>query len=1062
MFLGVLLPLSAMGQQPDWENQFITGINKEPGRTFFIPYHSREGSLSGSWSASEYYRSLNGLWKFHWSSDVKTRPLDFHQQGFDVSSWNEIEVPSDWQMKGYGVPIYLNVDYPFEKNPPFITGIDNPVGSYVRKFSIPEKWSGQKVIIHFGAVNSAMNLWINGEKAGYSQGSKTPAEFDITPFLIRGENTIAVEVFRWCDGSYLEDQDMWRLSGIERDVFLYCLPETHIDDFFLRTALVHNYSDGDLSLSVDLNNERSSTFKGSLKIELLDKSSLDLVYEAEKNLDIPAGSVETIEEHAIIRSPKRWSAETPDLYIIILSLAGENGNVLQVVRHDAGFRTSEIKDGQLMINGVPVYLKGVNRHEHDDVNGHVISIEDMVEDIRLMKQFNINAVRTSHYPNDPRWYQLCNEYGLYVVDEANIESHAMGSLWNNGYSLSRTLGNQPDWKTAHLERTQRMVMRDKNHPCIIIWSLGNEAGSGENFRATSSWIKEFDDTRPVQYEQAWTEDYTDIVCPMYYQEKDLIKYVNSGDSRPLILCEYSHAMGNSNGNIKDYWDLFKQHKSLQGGFIWDWMDQGILQKTPDGRSYWAYGGDFGPDNVPSDEDFCANGLVFPDRTPKPGLYEVKNACRYIDFEAVDIDAGKILISNNYHFLSSESFTFRYKVIAGSLVIGEGTIDLKQSIPPGGKTEINLPVNGIEIPDLPEYIIEVWAETSAPTKALPLGHRLAEQQFIVNQDIQVNQPGDKPTCSLTASKTDEKITVSGENYQWVFDRNSGLLNEFNCSGKNMLTDDLRPNFWRVPTNHDRGNDLQNRCRVWKDITLSLQNMEVKQHDDGRIGIYCQFRADNMKASYMINYLISCDGNLVVSANINLQQEDLPEMPRFGMRLEMPGHYRQFSWFGRGPQESYQDRNSGALLGWYSGIVLDQHVPYIFPQENGNKTDIRWMSLQDSSGSGLAVAGHTLLSGGVSHYTLEDLENNLRHATDVPCKNLTEWHIDYLQMGVGGDNSWGYHTHDQYKLLEKEYAYLFIIYPVHSKDMQYLDNKALQKSAELLDILPEDFYDKLTQN
>jgi len=464
--------------------------------------------------------------------------MDFYKQDFDVSSWASIDVPSDWQMKGYGVPIYLNVNYPFRKNPPFITGIDNPVGSYVRKFALPENWAGKKIIIHFGAVNSALNLWINGEKVGYSQGSKTPAEFDITPFLIKGENTIAVEIFRWCDGSYLEDQDMWRLSGIERDVFIYCLPETHIDDFFMRAGLVNNYSDGNFSLSVDLNNESSNAFKGSLKIELLDKSSHELVYETKKDIDIPAASIETIEDETIIKSPKQWSAETPDLYILILSLAGQNGNVLQVVGHDAGFRTSEIKDGQLMINGVPVYLKGVNRHEHDDVNGHVISMEDMVEDIRLMKQFNINAVRTSHYPNDPRWYQLCNEYGLYVVDEANIESHAMGSLWNGGYSLSRTLGNQPDWGKAHLERTQRMVMRDKNHPSIIIWSLGNEAGSGVNFRATSGWIKDFDDTRPVQYEQAWTEDYTDIVCPMYYREKDLIEYVKSGDNRPLILCEY--------------------------------------------------------------------------------------------------------------------------------------------------------------------------------------------------------------------------------------------------------------------------------------------------------------------------------------------------------------------------------------------------------------------------------------------------------------------------------------------------------------------------------------------
>jgi beta-galactosidase len=1060
ILLVILMPLISLAQQPeiqslpDWENHKVTGINKEPGHTFFIPAQSIKVSLSGNREDSDHFLSLNGKWKFHWSPDVIRRPLDFFQSDYDVSGWKEIDIPSDWQMKGYGIPIYLNVNYPFDKNPPFITGIDNPVGSYVKKIRIPEEWNGKKIILHFGAVNSAMNVWINGKKLGYSQGSKTPAEFDITSFVSSGENILSAEVFRWCDGSYLEDQDMWRLSGIERDVFLYCMPETHVHDFFLRAGLVNNYTDGDFRLSVDLNNESSKTFEGFLNIELLDKSSSDIIYHIQKSVDIPSGSTTVIEELAIIESPKIWSAEKPDLYSLVLTLIDKKGKTLQVISHDAGFRTSEVKDGQLMVNGVPVYLKGVNRHEHDDVNGHVVSYDDMVADILLMKQFNINAVRTSHYPNDPVWYQLCNQYGLYVVDEANIESHAMGSLWNDGYSLDQTLGNQPEWEEAHMDRTQRMVLRDKNHPSIIIWSLGNEAGSGDNFRATSSWIKEYDETRPVQYEQAWTEDYTDIVCPMYYREADLVEYASSGDPRPLILCEYSHAMGNSNGNIKDYWDLFKKHKSLQGGFIWDWMDQGILQETPDGRSYWAYGGDFGPADVPSDEDFCANGLIFSDRTPKPGLFEVKNVQRSIDFTSVDPEAGTFSILNNYNFLSSEYFSFRYNITAGNQVVREGIIKPDQVILPGTKAAVNIPAAVSALPPASEYIIEIWAEIEKPLPGLPKGHRVAEQQFVIDKDIAPDAAINIASCTHQINENEGNISIAGENYHYVFDKSTGHLSELHYYGKNLLTNDLRPNFWRVPTNNDRGNWLQNRCRIWKDPELSIQDFELTESENGTIGLTYLYKLENIEASYSIHYEVHCDGSLSVRASIELDEDDLPEMPRFGMRLEMPGSYNRFSWYGRGPHESYQDRNSGALIGWYSGTVSEQHVPYIFPQENGNKTDIRWMAIQDSSGFGLLAAGISGLSGGAFHYTIEDLENNLRHSSDVPCRNITEWHIDHLQMGVGGDNTWGYHTHDKYKLLESAYNYEYILMPVNSLLINELDLKAQTRASLLKEIIAED--------
>lgn len=1033
IFILTMVGISGISQVNDWENPELTGINKLEPHTFSVPYHSKTIALTHDWASSEYFQSLNGVWKFHWSPNPESRPVDFYNENYDVGSWDNIDVPSDWQMRGYGVPIYTNVKYPFKKNPPHIPHQYNPVGSYRRTIQIPEEWTGKEVIIHFGAVNSAMYLWVNGVKVGYSQGSKTPAEFNITKFLKKDKNSLSVEVYRWCDGSYLEDQDMWRLSGIERDVFLYALPKTHIWDYHIKSNLTKDYKHGDLSVNVQLRQADNEDFSGNLKVELLDDKS-STVYTESKSINGDDKNEYSFSK--IIKNAQKWSAEKPNLYELILTLEDDKGTEKQVLSHQVGFRTSEIKNGQFCINGVPVYLKGVNRHEHDDIEGHVVSVEDMITDIKLMKQFNINAVRTSHYPTDPRFYQLCNEYGLYVVDEANIESHDMGSLWNDGYSLETTLGNNPLWGKAHLERTQRMVERDKNHPSIVIWSLGNEAGSGVNFRANTAWIKEKDNTRPVQYEQAWIEDYTDIVCPMYPKIETILEYVEMNDGRPYIMCEYAHAMGNSTGNFQDYWDVIESHESLQGGFIWDWVDQGLRQTSPEGKVYWAYGGDFGPAHVPSDEDFCANGLVFSDKTPKPGLYEVKKVYQYLEFDSEEPATGKFTMKNKYHFTNSDDFDIYYELAAENKIIKQGKADFKKVVLPSQSREFTIPFEDITFMDGTEYFVNIWAETKSANKALDKDFEVAREQFVIHIEQRIKNQETIATSAMRMDENENFMFITGNDFRVVISKESGLISEYTVNGTNYLKDPLTPNFWRVPTNNDRGNGHHHRCAIWKNPEASDVQLKIVSQNPEEIKAEITFNFPELEASYVLNYSIASDATIRIDASFETVSDQLPEMPRFGMRVTLPYEFNTLSWFGRGPHESYIDRKTSAFVGWYSGSVIEQHTPYIFPQENGNKTDIRFMALTNKSGHGLCVVGENLLSGGAYHYKLEDLDNNLRHSIDVPKKNLTEWHIDHLQMGVGGDNTWGYHTHDKYKLLAKNYKYSFVLFPVRNADMDVL--------------------------
>ena len=658
-------------EQPhhDWEDEHITAINKLSGRSSYFPFESLELAKSQNIEHSSRYLPLDGKWQFNWVREPATRPKDFFLTTFDDDSWNLIDVPGNWERLGYGVPHYLDVDFPFEANPPYIPNDYNPVGSYRKKFTIPETWSDNAVIIHFGAVRSAFYLWINGKKVGYSQGSKLPAEFDISPYLQTGENLIAIEVYRWSDGSYLEDQDMWRLSGIDRSVFIYSRPSTHIADHFVKAGLGDKYIDG----VFDFEAKVSGTPGAATKISLILEDDLKEVFSLEQTSEIGTDSSTIIKLNAIIANPRKWSAESPNLYRLNIKLEDENGVLIESYSQFVGFRTAEVKDGNFRINGQVVTIKGVNRHEHDMVTGHVVDEESMIKDIQLMKQFNINAVRTSHYPNDVRWYQLCDKYGLYVVDEANIESHGMAIN-----DSTRTLANNPSWSKAHLDRVSRMVERDKNFTSIITWSLGNEAGFGVNFRTTYEWLKARDSSRPVQYEMAQNTNFSDIQVPMYHSIERIVEFAEKNPGKPLILCEYAHAMGNSVGNLQDYWDAIEKYDALQGGFIWDWVDQGLLETSPDGEEYFAYGGDYPHGLVKSDSNFCINGLVQANRKLNPHIWEVKKVYQFIKVKPVDIENGLVAIHNKYDFINLNQFDFQWSVKANGAVISSGrlpTIDV---------------------------------------------------------------------------------------------------------------------------------------------------------------------------------------------------------------------------------------------------------------------------------------------------------------------------------------------------------------------------------------------------
>lgn len=1031
----------------DWENPEMFNQNREYPRAAFVSFPDESGVLRMAREDSPNYMSLDGIWKFHWVKSPEERPYWFFKDDFDVRGWDDIEVPSNWEMKGYDVPLYVNAGYPFKKNPPFIHHEWNPVGSYKRFFNIPGSWRNREVFVTLGAVSSAFYLYINGEQVGYSQDSKMPAEFNITKYLKRGKNSISVEVYRWCDGSYLEDQDFWRLSGIQRSVYLHSRPKSYIRDFFAKPDLLNDYADGKLVTEVEIAGISGTDPELVVEATLYDRGSP--VATGSEVVSVAQGKG-FVKLEFLVPSVRQWSAENPALYDLVLTLK-KGGRVLESVGCRTGFRKVEIRDSQLLVNGRAIYLKGVNLHEHHDVRGHVIDRETIMKDIAVMKANNVNAVRTSHYPHQELFYELCDEYGLYVIDEANIESHGIG------YIKDVTLADKPEWAAAHLDRTVRMVERDKNHPSIIIWSMGNEAGDGYNFLANYRWMKDRDDSRPVQYERAekstnTTERHTDIWCPMYASIEYIERYaLDPSSDRPLIQCEYAHAMGNSVGNLQDYWDVIEKYPILQGGFIWDWVDQGLLTSTGEGVSYWAYGGDFGDEGMPSDGNFCINGLVLPDRTGHPSLAEVKKVYQYIGFEPVDLSRGLIRVRNKYDFTPLNHFDISWEIVTDEGIIASGqlpAINIRpgEAIVTAVPYEIPAPAAGVE------YFLNLRASRYDQWTIVPAGHVYATEQFRLPFNVPP-RVGDIARLSLLVTETEgTDLIIRGEDLKVRFDLELGALVSLVSGGKEYILSGLVPDFWRAPTDNDYGNNMHRRQRVWREAgeRVQVRNIRIGHPGLGMVRIIVDFDIPGLEdekiAGLNVVYTIYSTGDIVVSNSFNKVSARIPEIPRMGMQMQLPADFRNLKWFGRGPHENYNDRRTSADVGLYVSSVADQYVRYIRPQENGYKTDTRWLLLSDDEGFGLLVAGRPLVSFAALHHLHEDFESPAgrlsgfrpdaksvnRHTKDVIPRDLVKLNIDLDQMGVGGDNSWGAMTHPQYRLTEQRYSYSFRIRPVKPGD------------------------------
>ncbi|WP_207531912.1 glycoside hydrolase family 2 TIM barrel-domain containing protein [Desertivirga arenae] len=1020
-------PFLGKAQNNEWENPQFYEQNKEKPHATFMLFNSAKEVAADDYSKSSYHQSLNGKWKFVYTDKYANRVKDFYRQDLDDKNWAEIPVPSNWERKGFGTAIYTNIVYPFPKNPPFI-GENNPVGTYRKAFSVPSDWDGRQTFIHFGSITGYAVVYVNGQRVGMTKVSKSPAEFNITPYLKKGENLLAVQVFRWHDGSYLEDQDFFRISGIERDVFLYSLPKLSIWDFFLKPDLDANYVNGIFSAEVDLRQFRNNTVKGgSLSVDILDKAGKK-VFSNTQNVNVSSDTLQTIKLGGTVKNPLKWSAEHPNLYDCILTLKDNAGNILSLTGAKIGFRKVEIKDSRLLINGVPSYVHGVNRHEHDDVEGHVPNRELMIKDIQLMKQFNINAVRTSHYPNDPEWYKLCDQYGLYLVDEANIETHGMGAELQGGFDRSKHPAYLPEWAPAHLDRMKRLVERDKNHASVIIWSLGNECGNGPVFHEGYKWMKQRDITRPVQFEQAGEDSNTDIVCPMYPRIQDMKAYAASGKTRPYIMCEYSHAMGNSNGNFQEYFDIIMSSKNMQGGFIWDWVDQGMKTTTPDGRLFWAYGGDLGGYHLQNDENFCANGLIAANRTVHPGIYEVKKVYQNILFKEKDLASGVITVQSFFDFTNLDQYDFKWELLRNGEKVKEGTFEI--NVAPHQQKDVRLNVPMYKSPASSEFYLNVFAYTKTATDLVPAGHEIAREQFKKAGDYFAGR--EAGSGKLTIEKANNRLRFAAGDIKGEFDQTTGRFISLSSKNSSPIRQYPEPFFWRAPTDNDFGNSMQVNLGIWRTahVDRKVKSVTIGEQTEEGQPIKVEYVLNGINVPYTTEYLIQNDGSVKVTASIDMTGRELPEMPRFGMRMELPPDYSNLSYYGRGPWENYSDRNTSAFVGLYKDEVKNQFTwNYIRPQEAGYKTDVRWLSLTNAIGEGLTIQGIQPICFSATNVRTEDLDPGLtkkqQHPTDIKPRKEVYLNIDLKQRGVGGDNSWGALPHPQYRLQDKKYSYSYVI-------------------------------------
>ncbi len=888
------------------------------------------------------------------------------------------------------------------------------------------------MLLHFGSITGCAFVYVNGQKVGMTKASKTAAEFNITKYLQKGKNLLAVQVFRWHDGSYLEDQDFWRLSGIERDVFLFAMPKATVWDYFLKADLDAQYKNGLFTADVDVRQFAGNKLNtGVLTVTLIDKQGKK-VFTQSKNYVLGTDSLQTVSFAGTIKNVLKWTGETPNLYDCIITNANGTGIVFATYTGaKVGFRKVEIKNAQLLVNGMAIEVHGVNRHEHDDVTGHTTSKELMLKDIKLMKQFNVNAVRLSHYPNDPLWYKLCDEYGLYLVDEANIETHGMGAEFQSSFDKSKHPAYLPEWAPAHLDRMKRMVERDKNHASIIIWSLGNECGNGQVFHDGYKWIKERDKSRPVQFEQAGEDWNTDIVCPMYPRVSDMKRYAQSKTkTRPYIMCEYSHAMGNSNGNFQEYFDIIRNSPHMQGGFIWDWVDQGYKQTDKSGNIFWAYGGDLGSYNLHNDENFCSNGLIAANRTPHPGLYEVKKVYQDILFSAKDISTGIITLSNHFNFTNLKEYDFVCTLTKNGTVIHTGTFNVDAA--PHTSKDVKIPLPADKLQDAGEYFVSVYATISArsTTVMLPVAHEIAREQFKLSGDYFANR---KPvTGSLQVKNENGRLSFSAGNVTGEFDLKTGAVRNYRMKDGMQLNRFPEPYFWRAPTDNDFGSNMPSNLGIWRSAhqTKKVKNVVLGEQTNEGLAIKVEYELTGIAVPYTIEYFIQNDGSIKLTASMDMSGRDLPELPRFGMRMQLPLMFDSLQYYGRGPWENYSDRKTSSFVGLYNANVKNQFTSnYIRPQENGYKTDVRWVSLTNRFGRGFSIEGVQPICFSALPYSTESMDPGMtkkqQHPSDLRPDNSVYLQIDYKQRGVGGDDSWGALPHPEYRLTEKKYSYSYII-------------------------------------
>ena len=1025
LFLTILIigckqePLPEIAAQTFHYNHQLFEEHKLAPRASFFNFESPDISEKEN---SNRYINLNGDWKFNWVKDPKQRPTTFQNIDFDDSDWTTIPVPSNWEVEGFGHPIYLDERYPFTTKWPNAPTDYNPVGTYRKEINLTKKFLLEDVILHFSGAKSAMYVYINGQYVGYSQGSKTPAEFNISSFLTEGKNLIALQLFRWSDASYLESQDMLRMSGIERDVYLYSRPNVYILDYHANTTLDDLYQNGIFKCTVSITNETNEDISKEITILLKDE------FKEIKIIAIPANSTVNFEVDKTINNVKSWSAEIPNLYTLSIRLDDN-----QFLRKKIGFKRVEINNSQVLINGQAIYFKGVDRHETDPFTGHVVSKESMEKDILLMKQNNINAVRSAHYPNDPYWLDLCDQYGLYVIDEANIESHPLA------IDKETQIGNEMSWLPAHLMRTKRMYYRDRNHPSIYSWSLGNEAGEGEIFRTTYQWLKDQDNNRIVQYEPAGKEDYTDVYCPMYPKPKYLINHGKSDSNKPSIMIEYCHAMGNSVGNLQDYWDIIETYPNLQGGYIWDWADQSLEYKDENGKPYLAYGHDYHPD-LPTDGNFLNNGLVDPYRNPHPHLSEVKKVYEPVQFKYLGQGILEITNQNFFLDLSDKELEIVMLVNGKEQLIKEYiSLDLQ---PQQTKRVTFKEIPTFFIPET-EYILEVRLLQKEEIKLISKGYEVAWYQFILNKGVQlINTISEESPLEIIS--TEAFIQIKNDLIDFKIDSKSGEIITWFFEGNEITNHPIRPNFWRPPNDNDLGNDMHTWAKVWQDATYNYEAILMKKpiKINSVTSFTVSYKLPNNEALVTVIYALHTNGNLKVEYSFTPIQKNLPNIPRIGMFLTLSNSYTDVEWYGKGPEESYWDRKTGQKTGIYSGKIIDQFHRYSRPQETGNKTEVRWMEVI-SEKTKLKVSSSEYLNTSVWPFPMKEIDFNSndagesasglvpvtkKHGAHIKIGETLQWNIDFKQMGLGGDTSWGRLVNEEYCLSSKDYNYSFIIQPL----------------------------------